>query len=173
MTKRALPGTITELRHQVETKALTIDDVRQQVRARLDANKDLNAFITVMLEDTSKGNSSLPLAGGPIGLKDFFDTAGIRTTAASEKYATRIPDQNADGDHIPRKLFWPGSQSLDGRSRRRWFIGWFGRGGGNRDLLCDHRHRCGGLSEAPRRLLCRNGFQTKLWPPLFGRNTPR
>ena len=96
MTKRALPGTITELRHQVETKALTIDDVRQQVRARLDANKDLNAFITVMLEDTSKGNSSLPLAGVPIGLKDFFDTAGIRTTAASEKYATRIPDQNAD-----------------------------------------------------------------------------
>jgi aspartyl-tRNA(Asn)/glutamyl-tRNA(Gln) amidotransferase subunit A len=101
-----LPGTITELRQQIQTKGLTIDDVREQVRARLDANKDLNAFITVMLDDASRGDTSLPLAGVPIGLKDFFDTAGIRTTASSEKYANRIPTEDAD---VVRRLRAPGA----------------------------------------------------------------
>ncbi|TIP51241.1 MAG: amidase [Mesorhizobium sp.] len=95
MPKNALPRTITELRRQIETKALTIDDIRLDVKTRLDANKGLNAFITVMLEDTSKGRTALPLSGVPVGLKDFFDTAGVRTTAASEKFANRVPAEDA------------------------------------------------------------------------------
>lgn len=96
MNKNALPKTITELRHQIETKALTIEDIRRDIKTRLDANKELNAFITVMLEDTSTGKTTLPLAGVPVGLKDFFDTAGVRTTAGSEKFANRVPAEDAD-----------------------------------------------------------------------------
>jgi aspartyl-tRNA(Asn)/glutamyl-tRNA(Gln) amidotransferase subunit A len=96
MSKNPLPGTITELRHQIQTGALALDDIRREVNARLDANKDLNAFITVMLEDTSEGKAALPLAGVPVGVKDFFDTAGVRTTAGSEKFADRVPAEDAE-----------------------------------------------------------------------------
>lgn len=96
MSSIPLPSTIAELRHQIQANALTLDDIRREVSMRLDANKHLNAFITVMLEDTSKGKPTLPLAGVPIGLKDFFDTAGVRTTAASEKFADRVPAEDAE-----------------------------------------------------------------------------
>jgi len=50
----------------------------------------LNAFITVLAEDArstairaSKANPRGPLHGIPIALKDIFDVAGVRTTAAS------------------------------------------------------------------------------------------
>lgn len=96
MSKNPLPSTITELRHQIQTGALALDDIRREINARLAANKDLNAFITVMLEDTSEGKATLPLAGVPVGVKDFFDTAGVRTTAGSEKFANRVPAEDAE-----------------------------------------------------------------------------
>ena len=37
-----------------------------------------------------------PLHGIPIALKDLFDTAGVRTTAASAVFADRIPSQDAE-----------------------------------------------------------------------------
>jgi len=77
MIEQDQPRTITELKRRIEAKTLTINDVRQVVAALLDANKDLNAFISIMLEVTSQGKMSLPLAGVPIGIKDFFDTAGL------------------------------------------------------------------------------------------------
>jgi len=36
-----------------------------------------------------------PLHGVPIGIKDFYDTAGIRTTAAFEHFRNRIPKKDA------------------------------------------------------------------------------
>lgn len=66
----------------------------------------LNAFITV-LEDSalvqarqaeaelSEGLDRGPLHGVPLSLKDLFDTAGVRTTAASRLWRDRIPDQSA------------------------------------------------------------------------------
>src|SRR5437764_12115040 len=51
--------TIIERRRQIETKALTIDGVKGEVTALIDANKHLNAFITVLLEDASNGNPNL------------------------------------------------------------------------------------------------------------------
>jgi len=72
--------------------------------AALDA--EVNAFITVMDDEAvyearrieleiERGESAGPLAGVPIGLKDLFDTAGVRTTAGSKFYSGRIPDRNA------------------------------------------------------------------------------
>ena len=75
-------------------------------------NPKLNAFITVTADsalaaarqaeaeiqhDRSRG----PLHGIPIALKDVVDTAGVRTTAASDLFKNRIPTQDAE---IVRRL---------------------------------------------------------------------
>jgi aspartyl-tRNA(Asn)/glutamyl-tRNA(Gln) amidotransferase subunit A len=70
-------------------------------------NPTLNAFITVMSEqaladatvaeaEIVKGRWHGRLHGIPIGLKDLFDTAGVRTTAASAFFAGRIPSEDAE-----------------------------------------------------------------------------
>jgi len=87
--------TIAELRRRIEGNELSIEDVRRKITAQLDAHVDLNAFITVMLEDTSRGNTRLPLAGVPVGVKDFYDTAGVRTTAGVAQFANRVPTADA------------------------------------------------------------------------------
>jgi aspartyl-tRNA(Asn)/glutamyl-tRNA(Gln) amidotransferase subunit A len=69
-------------------------------------NPRLNCFITVMREqalgvarereaEQMRGRLRGPLHGIPIGLKDLIDTAGVRTTAASSQYASRVPEKNA------------------------------------------------------------------------------
>jgi aspartyl-tRNA(Asn)/glutamyl-tRNA(Gln) amidotransferase subunit A len=66
----------------------------------------LNAFITVDGEraldsaktaerDIEQGRSRGPLHGIPIGVKDFYDTAGLRTTAAFERFKHRVPTKDA------------------------------------------------------------------------------
>lgn len=76
--------------------------------ARIEANRSsLNAFITVSAEhalataremDTEgrKGRWRGLLHGIPIAVKDNIDTAGIRTTAASELFKERIPSEDAE-----------------------------------------------------------------------------
>ena len=70
-------------------------------------NPTLNAFITVMAEqamaqarelegERQKGKLRGPLHGIPIALKDLFDTAGVRTTAASAVFLNRIPTEDAE-----------------------------------------------------------------------------
>ncbi len=69
-------------------------------------NPILNAFITVMGEqalsdakaaetEIARGRRRGPLHGIPIGLKDLFDTAGVRTTAGSAVFADRVPVDDA------------------------------------------------------------------------------
>src|SRR5207342_1029210 len=50
-----------------------------------------------------------PLHGVPIALKDLFDTAGVRTTAASELFKDRVPTQDAE---IVRRLKGAGAVLL-------------------------------------------------------------
>src|SRR5215472_3939480 len=75
-------------------------------------NSALNAFITVTSEQALKtaremeselrqGRWRGPLHGIPIALKDNVDTAGIRTTAASELFKDRVPSEDAE---VVRKL---------------------------------------------------------------------
>ena len=75
-------------------------------------NPKLNAFITVTAEsalaqareaeaDIQRSHWRGPLHGVPIALKDLFDTAGVRTTAASGLFKDRVPKQDAE---IVRRL---------------------------------------------------------------------
>jgi aspartyl-tRNA(Asn)/glutamyl-tRNA(Gln) amidotransferase subunit A len=75
--------------------------------ARIDRlQPQLNAFITVAREsaeheakaaeaDIADGRWKGALHGIPIGVKDFYDTAGIRTTAAFERFKRRVPTKDA------------------------------------------------------------------------------
>jgi aspartyl-tRNA(Asn)/glutamyl-tRNA(Gln) amidotransferase subunit A len=70
-------------------------------------NPKLNAFITVtrdqameaarvMEAEQRRGKWRGPLHGIPLALKDNIDTAGIRTTAASELFKDRVPSEDAE-----------------------------------------------------------------------------
>src|SRR5438128_4352447 len=48
-----------------------------------------------------RGNWRGPLHGIPIALKDNMDTAGVRTTAASELFKDRVPSEDAE---VARRL---------------------------------------------------------------------
>jgi len=75
-------------------------------------NPAVNAFITVtgesalatagaMEAEAQRGKWRGPLHGIPIALKDNIDTAGVRTTGASELFKDRIPIEDAE---VVRKL---------------------------------------------------------------------
>jgi len=66
----------------------------------------LNAFITVTADaalraaktaekEIEQGRWKSQLHGIPVGVKDFYDTAGLRTTAAFERFRDRIPKKDA------------------------------------------------------------------------------
>jgi aspartyl-tRNA(Asn)/glutamyl-tRNA(Gln) amidotransferase subunit A len=70
-------------------------------------NPRLNAFITVTPDsalreaeqaeiEIGSGRWRGPLHGIPLGLKDIIDTAGVRTTAASAVFESRIPPEDAE-----------------------------------------------------------------------------
>ena len=69
-------------------------------------NPTLNAFITILgnqaIEEAKiaeleikNGKWKGPLHGIPIGIKDFYDTKDVRTTAAFEEFRNRIPKKDA------------------------------------------------------------------------------
>jgi aspartyl-tRNA(Asn)/glutamyl-tRNA(Gln) amidotransferase subunit A len=70
-------------------------------------NPGLNAFITVTA-DLARGQARAsqselragrwrgPLHGIPVAVKDFYDTAGIRTTAGFAQFENRVPSQDAE-----------------------------------------------------------------------------
>jgi aspartyl-tRNA(Asn)/glutamyl-tRNA(Gln) amidotransferase subunit A len=83
-----------------------INIVASCLRQIEERNPQLNAFITVLPEqameqareaevELSAGHWRGPLHGIPIGIKDFYDTAGIRTTAGFEHFKDRIPVTDA------------------------------------------------------------------------------
>ncbi|MFN8556698.1 MAG: amidase [Dehalococcoidia bacterium] len=85
---------------------------------RLDPH--LNAFITVTdeaaLAAAARAEAEIlagawrgPLHGIPIAIKDLFDTAGVRTTAASGVYRDRVPNEDAE---VVRRLNGAGAISL-------------------------------------------------------------
>ena len=83
----------------VEATHAALDRIRRY-------NQALNAFITVLEEpalaqaraseeELAHGVDRGPLHGVPVSLKDNYDTAGIRTTAASRIWCDHVPDQTA------------------------------------------------------------------------------
>jgi aspartyl-tRNA(Asn)/glutamyl-tRNA(Gln) amidotransferase subunit A len=102
------PQSIADAHGLVLTGQLSpVDLVERCLRRieRLDAR--LNAFITVTAaralvdarkaaDEIREGRRSGPLCGIPVGLKDMYETAGVRTTAGSRLYADRVPGCNAE-----------------------------------------------------------------------------
>src|SRR5262245_37423934 len=100
--------TINEVSTRIRDKLVSPVALTDACLARIEAlNPRLNAFITVMADaardaaaaadsEVRAGRWRGPLHGIPIAVKDFYDTAGIKTTAAFERFANRIPTKDAD-----------------------------------------------------------------------------
>jgi aspartyl-tRNA(Asn)/glutamyl-tRNA(Gln) amidotransferase subunit A len=103
-----IPETIADLAPRLRRKEISPVELTRACLNRIEKlNPTLNAFITVMadsaLAEASTAENEIlreewrgPLHGIPIALKDLIDTAGTRTTAASELFANRIPDEDAE-----------------------------------------------------------------------------
>lgn len=81
-------------------------DVVEACLARIEATEPtLNSFITLMPEpardaarraeaEIGRGNYRGPLHGIPVGLKDLFNTAGVKTTSGTRIYDNYVPDED-------------------------------------------------------------------------------
>jgi aspartyl-tRNA(Asn)/glutamyl-tRNA(Gln) amidotransferase subunit A len=99
--------TLEELSSLLKGKQVSPVEVTQAYLERIYAlDETFNAYITVMREqaladacrceqEIQRGDYLGPLHGVPVALKDLYDTAGVRTTAASKIYAHRVPDEDA------------------------------------------------------------------------------
>ena len=99
---------LADASEQVRTRRVSPVELTRACLARIDAlNPSLNAWITVTAESAlvearaaeaaiGRGEWRGPLHGIPIGLKDLFDTAGVKTTAACAQFADRIPEADAE-----------------------------------------------------------------------------
>jgi aspartyl-tRNA(Asn)/glutamyl-tRNA(Gln) amidotransferase subunit A len=107
-TAESLTGlTLVEATRRLRAGEITSVALTQAYLNRIDIyNPKLNALITIMREsalaqaaamdrDAKAGVFHGPLHGVPIILKDNIDTAGTRTTAASQVFDNRVPTEDA------------------------------------------------------------------------------
>ena len=100
-------STIAETSQSIRRREVSPVDVVRATLARIEkANPTLNAFITVLGDEAldaakraeaeiAAGDWRGPLHGLPVGIKDMFDTAGVKTTAAFEHFQHRTPAKDA------------------------------------------------------------------------------
>src|SRR5258707_13396185 len=105
--------TLTEAVAKIRSRAVTSVQLTQACLERIRIyNPKVDAFITVLGQQALAQAAQLdleakadkfrgPLHGIPIALKDNIDTAGIRTTAASQVYDDRVPTEDAE---VTRRL---------------------------------------------------------------------
>ena len=118
---------ISEAAALVRKKKVSPVELTRACLARIEQlNSMLNAFITVTAEsalvqareaeaEVQRGKWRGPLHGIPIGLKDLFDTAGVRTTAGSALFKDRVPTQDAE---VVRRLKAAGAFSWQAQHAR-------------------------------------------------------
>jgi len=99
--------TLAEASRRIHARELTSVQLTQAFLDRIKIyDPKLNAFITVMHDEAlaqaelldkeaKSGRYRGPLHGVPIVLKDNIDTAGVRTTAASQVFDDRVPTEDA------------------------------------------------------------------------------
>jgi aspartyl-tRNA(Asn)/glutamyl-tRNA(Gln) amidotransferase subunit A len=103
----SIPRTIHELAPLLRQRKISPLELTQDRLKRIEDHSVLNAFISVTAEsalvaaraseaEIARGEWRGPLHGIPISLKDLIDTAGVRTTAASERLKNRIPTEDAE-----------------------------------------------------------------------------
>ncbi len=112
---------LAEVSARLHKGTVTSTELTQAALARIAIyNPKVNAYITVMAAQALKQASQLdeearagkfrsPLHGIPIALKDNIDTAGVRTTAASPMFRTRVPAEDAE---VVRRLGAAGAVML-------------------------------------------------------------
>jgi aspartyl-tRNA(Asn)/glutamyl-tRNA(Gln) amidotransferase subunit A len=98
---------IASVAERIRSRELSPVDVVEAVLSRIERLAPrLNAFITVLAADARErareaeaeiqsGNWRGPLHGIPVAIKDFYDTAGVKTTAAFEPFKDRVPKKDA------------------------------------------------------------------------------
>jgi aspartyl-tRNA(Asn)/glutamyl-tRNA(Gln) amidotransferase subunit A len=98
---------LTALSRLIQERKVSPTEVVKGCLKRIEQlNPTLNAFITITAEQALKqaaaaeaeirdGNWKGHLHGIPVAIKDMFDTAGIRTTAAFEAFRDRVPEKDA------------------------------------------------------------------------------
>ena len=99
--------TVSQTAQQIKDKKLSPVDLAQSLLERIDAtDKDLKAWVTIdreevltnakqREEEAKQGKTRGLLHGVPVGLKDIFYTAGMKTAAGSKVYADFVPDFDA------------------------------------------------------------------------------
>ena len=97
----------------IRRRAVSPVDLVQACLRRIEKhNQSLNAFITVVADqalaeartmeaEQRAGKWRGPLHGVPIALKDNIDTAGVRSTGASQLFDQRVPAEDAE---VARRL---------------------------------------------------------------------
>ncbi len=125
-------ATLWEASELVRTKKVSPKELTAACLARIQRlNPTLNAFIAVTAEQATadaqraeaeimKGGWRGPLHGIPVGLKDLFDTAGVRTTGGSGQFADRVPVEDAD---VVRRLRAAGAVILGKQNLHEFGLG--------------------------------------------------
>lgn len=124
--------TLKEASELVRRKTVSPVELTATCLKRIEAyNPALNAFITVtrdqametaraMEAEQRRGKWRGPLHGIPIALKDAIDTAGVRTTAASELFKDRVPSEDAE---VVRRLKNAGAVLLGKTNMHEFALG--------------------------------------------------
>ncbi|MGH7856991.1 MAG: amidase, partial [Candidatus Binatia bacterium] len=99
--------TVAATAARIRERKLSPLELTQAYLARIERlNPKLNAYVTVTaqraLEDARRATEEItksgprgPLHGIPIGLKDLFETEGVRTTAGAKFFADFVPKQDS------------------------------------------------------------------------------
>jgi aspartyl-tRNA(Asn)/glutamyl-tRNA(Gln) amidotransferase subunit A len=123
---------IAEASELLRRKQITALEITSSCLKRIEElNPALNAFITVMHdsavaqahqadEEIRAGNWRGPLHGIPIGLKDLFDTADVKTTCGSALFADRVPDADAE---VVRRLKHAGAVLIGKQNMQEFAYG--------------------------------------------------
>ncbi|MCC7451647.1 MAG: amidase [Anaerolineae bacterium] len=124
--------TLTEAAARIARRELSpVELVRANLAQIERLNPVLNCFITLTAEsalkqarqaeqDIRRGNYRGPLHGIPIGIKDLFETAGVRTTAGAKHLANYIPTTDAA---VVAQLQAAGAISLGKLNMHEWAMG--------------------------------------------------
>lgn len=100
-------GNLIEVANSIKNKEISPVELVVGLLDRIErVDPKLNSFITINRkeaintakereEEISRGEYRGPLHGIPIGLKDIFDTKGLKTTVGSKIYENNIPNEDA------------------------------------------------------------------------------
>ena len=98
--------TIRDAASSLRARKVSCEELVQQALSAEQAKRDLNCFITLTADqalaearqldaELASGRDRGPLHGIPIGHKDLFHTAGVRTTNGTRIFADFVPERDA------------------------------------------------------------------------------